>query len=137
MRRQGPAAAARAGGTARERGEISNWLTQMLVVLAVVGLVVYEAVALAFTTVQLDDLAREVAPAARDEYRAEQSIRAAREVGEQLAGEEGATVASLEIVDDEILVRLEKDARTLLVHRIGPLADRLTPSATRGAELRR
>lgn len=121
---------------AGQRGEVSSWLLQLLIVIAIVGLVVFEVVALAFAAVQVDDLAREVARTARDEYRAEQSLERARAVAEDTAGEGQATVTSLEIDEDVLSVRLEKDANTLLVHRIGPLAERLTPSATREADLR-
>lgn len=120
-----------------QRGEISNWLVQMLVVLAIVGLVVYEAVALGFTAVQVDELAREVARVARDEYRAEESLTRARTVAEETAGDEEATVTRFDADEDSLSVTIEKQANTLVVHRIGPLADRLTPSATRRADLRR
>lgn len=118
-----------------QRGEISNWLVQMLVVLAIVGLVVYEAVALGFAAVQVDELAREVARVARDEYRAEESLTRARAVAEETAGDEEATVTSFDADEDSLSVTIEKPANTLVVHRIGPLADRLTPSATRRADL--
>ena len=124
------------GRATGERGEISSWLLQLLIVLAIVGLIVYEAVALAITAVRVDDLAREVARSARDEYRAEQSLASARAVAEEAAGEEEATVVTLETDEDALIVTLEKDANTLVVHRIGPLADRLTPTATRRADLR-
>lgn len=118
-----------------QRGEISNWLVQMLVVLAVVGLIVYEAVALGLAAVQVDELAREVARVARDEYRAEESLTRARAVAEETAGDEEATVTSFDAAEGSLSVTIEKQANTLVVHRIGPLADRLTPSATRRADL--
>lgn len=125
-----------ATGPAGQRGEVSSWLLQLLIVVAIVGLVVYEAVALGLATVQIDDLAREVARDARDEYRAEQSIEAARDVADDAAAEGEATVVRLQTGDEALTVTLEKDARTLIVHRIGPLAERLTPSATRRVDLR-
>lgn len=119
-----------------ERGDVSNWLVQMLVVLSIVGLVAYEAVALGITAVSVDDAAREVARAARDEYRAEASLDRAEAVAERVADTHGAVVVAVDIDEDELTVRLEKRARTVLVHRIGPLADRVTPTATRRADLR-
>jgi hypothetical protein len=119
-----------------ERGAVSNWFVQMLIVVVIVGLIIYEAVALAFTTVRVDDLAREVARSARDEYRSEQSLDSARTRAEELAADRDARVVRLETNGDVLIVTLEKDANTLLVHRIPPLADRLTPSATRRADLR-
>ena len=119
-----------------QRGAVSNWFVQLLIVVIVVGLIIYEAVALAFTTVRVDDLAREVARSARDEYRSEQSLDSARARAEELAADRDATVIRLDTEGDVLIVTLEKDANTLLVHRIPPLAERLTPSATRRAELR-
>ena len=118
-----------------ERGEISSWFTQLLVVLAVVGLVIYEAVALAFAAVQVDDVAREVARVARDEYRAEQSLSRARTLAEETAGEQEASVVDLDADDTVLRVTVARSARTLVVHRIDPLAERLTPTATREADL--
>jgi hypothetical protein len=119
-----------------EGGEISNWLIQLMVVMGVVGLVLYEIVALGVTTVQVDEVAREVARAARDEYLAASSLDRAEAVAGEAAEMHGATLIAVEIDQDELSVTLEKRANTVLVHRIGPLADRVTPSATRRAGLR-
>lgn len=119
-----------------EQGAVSNWFTQLLVLVVVVGLVVYETVALGFAAVRIDDLAREVAREARDEYRSEQSLAEARARAEDAAGDREATVVRLETDGDALTVTLEGQANTLIVHRIPPLADRLTPTATRRAGLR-
>ena len=118
-----------------QRGAVSNWFVQLLVIVLVVGLIIYEAVALAFTTVRVDDLAREVARTARDEYRSEQSLDGARARAEELAADREATVVRLDTEGDVLTVTIEKQANTLIVHRIPPLADRLTPTATRRADL--
>ncbi len=118
-----------------ERGEISSWLAQLLVVVTVVALVIYEAVALAFAAVQVDDLARDVARSARDEYRTEQSLVRAQAVAEETAGAHDAIVTDVQADGDSLRVTIERSANTLVVHRIGPLADRLTPTATREADL--
>lgn len=118
-----------------EHGEISSWFTQLLVVLVVVGLVIYEAVALAFAAVQVDDVAREVARVARDEYRAEQSLNRARTLAEEAAGDQEASVVDLDTDGTVLRVTVARSARTLVVHRIDPLAERLTPTATREADL--
>ena len=118
-----------------QRGAVSNWFVQLLIVVLVVGLIIYEAVALAFTTVRVDDLAREVARTARDEYRSEQSLDGARARAEELAADQQATVVRLDTDGEALTVTLEKQANTLVVHRIPPLAERLTPTATRRAAL--
>lgn len=119
-----------------QTGEVSSWLLQLVVVLAIVGLIVYELVALGMTTVRVDEVAREVARTARDEYRAASSLDRAEAVAQEAAELHGATLIAVETDQDAISVTLEKQASTLLVHRIGPLAERVTPSATRSARLR-
>lgn len=121
---------------AAERGDISNWLTQLLVVLAVVGLVIYEVVAVGVTTVSVDDAAREVARAARDTYRSEESLEGATETAEAVAGLRDATVTSVEVEGEELSVTLEKQAGTLVMHRIGPLEGVTTRSSTTQVNLR-
>lgn len=117
-------------------GEVSSWLLQLVVLLAVVGLVGYELVALGMTTVRVDEVALEVARTARDEYRAASSLDRAEAVAQEAAETHGATLIAVETDEDALSVTLEKQANTLLVHRIGPLAERVTPAATRSARLR-
>jgi hypothetical protein len=119
-----------------ECGEVSSWLVQLVVMLTIVGLVVFELVALGMATVRVDEVAREVARTARDEYRAASSLDRAEAVAREAAERQGATLVAVEADQEVISVTLEKQASTLLVHRIGPLAERVTPSATRSARLR-
>lgn len=129
----------RGRGVERARGEAgvaSGWFVQLLVVLAILGLIVYEGVALAVASVDVEGAAREVAQEARAEYRAQGSLDRARAVAEEAADTRGAELVVLETDEDALTVTLEKRANTLVVHRIGPLAERLTPTATDDAPLR-
>ena len=113
-----------------ERGGIvTGWLVQMLAILAVIGLIVYEVVSIMVSNVSADDSAREVARAARDAYRVEQSIEAAEVRAEEIATTRDVAVTSLGEEDGYLIVEVERQAPTLLVHRIGPIEDLATTSA--------
>ena len=107
-----------------ERGEIiTGWLLRIVLTVAVLGLVVYEVLAVVVSTVALDDNAREVARAARDAYRVEQSLDDAVEAAQEVADLHDADVTALEEDGEELVISLGQQAPTLLVHRIGPLED--------------
>lgn len=122
------------GATVRhdERGEIiTGWLLRILLTVAVLGLVIYEVLAVVVSTVALDDNAREVARAARDAYRVEQSVDDATEVAQEVADLHDADVTALEEDGEDLVITLDQQAPTLLVHRIGPLEDLTRVTVTR------
>jgi len=106
-----------------ERGDIiTSWLVQMLLVLAIIGTVIHEVVAIGVNRVTLDDLTRDVVREAR-QAGAGGAIEPARQAAESLASERGATVVDLRDEGGQLVVTLSRPARTLLVRRVGPLAD--------------
>jgi hypothetical protein len=124
---------------AEDGGSSGSWAVQALVVLALVGLVGYDAVAVFGTTLRLDTGAREVAREARDAYRASNgSLEVAADSAVEAAVVHEATVREVARDGEELTVTLERRAPTVVVHRIGPLAhwaDRVE-SATVPLELR-
>jgi hypothetical protein len=110
-------------------GIITGWLVQMLAILAVIGLIVYEVVSIMVTSVTADDSAREVARAARDAYRVEQSIEQAEQSALEVAETRDVAVTSVGEDDGFLVVEVERQAPTLLVHRIGPLEELATTNA--------
>jgi hypothetical protein len=123
--------AAREGRLGGERGDIiTSWLVQLLVFLAVVAFVAYEVVAVVATTISLDDTAREVARAARDEYRAERSLERATTAAAEVAELRDVELVAVQEEDDELVVTLSRLAPTLVVHRIGPLEELARVSAS-------
>lgn len=120
-----------------EQGDIiSRWLFQMLATMAVLALIAYEIIAVGVMAVRVDDIAREVARTTRDAYRVEQSLDRARAAAAEHARSRDATVVAVDEEGDVLSVTLEKRARTLVVHRLGPLEDLVTPAATRRVPLR-
>lgn len=115
-----------------ERAEIiTGWLLRIVLTVAVLGLVIYEVLAVVVSTVALDDTAREVARAARDAYRVEQSVDDATEAAQTVAGVHDAEVTTIEEDGEDLVITLGRQAPTLLVHRIGPLEDVTQVSVTR------
>lgn len=115
-----------------ERGDIiSSWLVQLLLVMAVVGLVGYEALSIAITTLTLDGDAEQVADAAADAYERDQDTDDAREAANAEADRRGAEVIDLAVEDDVIFVTVSKDTPTVLVHRIPGLEGTAEVAATR------
>lgn len=114
-----------------EQGDIlSGWLLKMLLTVAVIALVAYEAISIGVTTVALDDNAREVARVARDAYRSDQSVEVAAEAAAVVADRHGAEVVSLEDEGEDLVITLQRQAPTLITHRIGPLEDLTMASVT-------
>jgi hypothetical protein len=115
----------------QDGGIITGWLIQLVAILAVISLVVHEVVAIGVATVSVDEAARDGARAASAAYRSERSLSSAREAAEGTVSSEATEVVSLTEVDGELVITLHKRARTLLVHRVGPLEGLATPSTTR------
>jgi hypothetical protein len=111
-------------------GIIGGWLLQLVVILGLIGLLLFEVLSVVVATVSLDDVAREVARATRDEYRVERSIDVATATAESIATSRDARVTGVDVEDDELVIVLERDAPTLLVHRIGPFQELATPTTS-------
>jgi hypothetical protein len=122
-----------APGGREDGGIITGWLLQLVLILAVVSLLVHEVVAIGVATVTLDDTARSATSVAVSSYRADRSLTSAQRAAEATAAEGSAEVVTVEEVDGELVVALSKRARTLLLHRVAPLQDLATATATRRA----
>lgn len=110
-----------------EQGDIiTGWLFRLLAFMAVLVVVGYEVISIGLNVVTLDDNAREVARAARDAYRVEGSLDDAEDAAQEVADLHGVEVVGLVEDGDDLIVTLEKQAPTLLVHRVGPLEDLAT-----------
>lgn len=107
-----------------QSGEIiTGWLLKLVLVVAVLGFIAYEGLSVVVTTVSLDDNAREVARAARDAYRIDGSVENAAEQAQQVADLHGAELVTLEEDGEDLVLTLQRQAPTLVIHRIGPLED--------------
>lgn len=111
-------------------GIITGWLAQLLVIMAIVGLVGYEVVAVAVAAVTLEDEAREVAKVAADAYGSEQRIEDASAAAGEAGTTLGVEVLEVTLDGDHVRVTVRGQAGTLLLHRLGALEDLTRPTAT-------
>lgn len=102
-------------------GIIGGWLLQLVVFMGILALVAYEVLSVVVTGVSLDDTAREVARTARDEYRMNRSIDVATVTANETAAVRDARVIDVIQDGDDLIIELERDAPTLVIHRVGAL----------------
>jgi apolipoprotein N-acyltransferase len=110
---------------------ITGWLLQLLAILAVISLVVYEVVAIGVAAVSVDEDARDAARVAAVSYRTDRSLPLARETADAAVTSEHTDVVSLTESNGELVITMSRRARTLLVHRVAALQDLATASTTR------
>ena len=111
-------------------GIITGWLIRVVIFIAVLAFIGYEAIAMAITAVQLDGSARDVARAAATAYADDQLPDAATAAAQQQAAAKGVEHVSLEIDGDDIVVVVTDAAPTVIVHEIGFLEGWTTPTAS-------
>lgn len=109
-------------------GIVTGWLLQLVVIMAILGLVGHEVISIAVTSINLEDDARDVALAARGAY-GRGDLTAAEEAARTAAEELDVQLIGVEADDTSIFATVTKQADTFLVHRIGPLEDLTTPTA--------
>jgi hypothetical protein len=111
-------------------GIITGWLGQLLIFMAVVGLLGYDVVAVVTTAVALEDEAREVASDAADAYGYENDLIAGEEAAQASAEREGVELVEFWSDGAYVRVRVTRQAGTLWAHLIPPLRDLTRPTAT-------
>ena len=112
-------------------GLFDSSILQLLLVLAVVGLVIAEAVALGVNAFGADDAAREVAVAASRAYASTQSVNQTRAAAEDVADELGVELVTVAVDQDFVAVEIRRQADTLVLERIDAFAD-MTSATARG-----
>ncbi len=116
-------------------GIITGWLLRLAVVFTIVGVLVYDALAVAVTTFALDDTGRQVARSASEEYRATRSLAQATERARREAALDEAAVTAVTEDETELVVELERGAPTLVAHRVAALEDLVTVRVTARTDL--
>lgn len=111
-------------------GIITGWLGQLLVIMAIVGLVVYEVVAVGVAAVTLEDEARQVAKVAADAYGSQERIDEASDAAAEAGTTLDVEVLQVTLDGDHVLVTVRGQASTLVLHRLGVLEDLTRPTAT-------
>lgn len=128
------AGASRCGGSSvyREQsgGIITGWLIQLVVIMALLAFIGHDVVAVAITSLNLDNTARDVAEAAGQAYSRSQDHDETVAAAEPVARSQDAELVSLEADGPFVEVVVTKSAGTWWAHRIGPLRDLTNPTAT-------
>lgn len=118
----------RAATASEVGGIVTGWLMQLLVLMALIGLVGHELISIGVTSVNLEDDARDVAVAARDAY-GRGDLKGAEEAAAAAAERLGVELVTLEADDAFLVATVTTQADTFFVHRIGPLEDLTTPTS--------
>lgn len=118
-----------------DAGEIVlGWLTKVTVVLATLGVLSYDGIALVTTHVSVDDHAQTIASKAADDVVSTRSIDVAYRSAATEAEASGDTLAPADFVvdpDGTVHVTLEREATSVWMVHISPLKRFLTVRATR------
>lgn len=117
-------------------GIITGWLLQVVIFLAIIALIGYEAISIAVTAINLEDDARDVARAAAQAFDASQRIAAAREAAQATADELNVTLVSVEESEGVVSAAVQKQADTLFVHNVGLFDSLVVADATGRARWR-
>jgi hypothetical protein len=109
-----------------DRGDIVlGWLTRLVAVLAVLGLIAFDGVAVAQAHFQAADRATTAAAAASDEYRVSHNVQQAYNAAvATVTGDDTIETNTFRVATDgTVTLRLHHIATTLLLRHIGPLKD--------------
>lgn len=107
-------------------GIVVGWLVKVVLVLAVLGIVSYDVVAIAYSRVTAADDARSIARAASEAMIVDRVTPTdALNLAEERAESRGVVVGKGDIVvakDGSVTVHVHREVPTLVTQRIGPLA---------------
>lgn len=119
-------------------GIISGWLVQLMVIVALVAFIAFEGISIAIAHLSLDEDARQVAAAARSAYGGAREMDDAVEAGREAAEELGIEVLGVIEVEDPpaVVFDLQKQASTLVLHRVGFLEGTTEARTSRRVQLR-
>jgi len=107
-------------GSDGERGDIVlGWLVKLVVTLAIVGVVIFEAGAVIFAHIGADTAANDASGEAAIAYSHAQDAKAAEAAARSSAEMNGAKLIAFSVSADgkNVQVTVEKTASTLLLHR--------------------
>lgn len=118
-----------------ERGVLLTSLVRTLIVLALVGVALFDVASISVNYFRLDRIARDAALAAADRLDDNQirytDIVGLRRAAQEITKPEGARIRSITADEEgEVVIEIGRDAPTVLVQRIGPLQKYGQTSAT-------
>ena len=110
-----------------DRGDIVlGWLTKLVVVLGVLGVIGFDAISLGTARFQAEDHAQAAVRAAHESYRSTKNVQAAYEAALAEVAPHGDTIAPETFTiapNGEISLTLHRTAATMIVEKVGPIRD--------------
>ena len=110
-----------------DRGDIVlGWLTKVMAVLAVLGVIGFDLISLGTSYFQAEDHANTAARAASDAHRAGSNIQAAYDAALAEVVEHGDTIDTDSFAvgpDGRVSLTLRRTAPTLIMEKVGPLRE--------------
>ncbi len=103
---------------------VLSWLTKTVVIIAIFGLVLFDAIAVAVGRMNTTDAAGEVALAGSEAWHLHPDVQTAYNAAEAAAESRGGEVLPSDFTVDTsgtVRLRLRRQVTTLLMHRVGPL----------------
>lgn len=123
--------------TRGDRGDIVlSWLTKLVVVLAVLGVVGFDAISIGVGRLKAEERATEAARAAVQSWSQTEDLQVAYQAALATTNADGLTVDTIDPAtfsvgtDGSVTLTVEHAASTLVVEKIGAVADWATSSAT-------
>ncbi len=116
-----------------DRGDIVlGWLTKLVVIIGVFGLIGFDLIAVGQAHLQTSDRANTAARAAADNYQTSRNTQQAFDAAyATLVGDDTIETATFAVTPDgAVSLRLHHRATTLLVEKIGPLRNQAAVVAT-------
>jgi hypothetical protein len=107
-----------------DRGDVVlGWLTKLVVILGLLGLVAFDGISLAQARFQAADHATTAASAAADDYKANHDLQKAYNAAfATVSGNDTIETKSFQVATDgTVTLRLHHEATTLILNHIGPL----------------
>jgi hypothetical protein len=107
-----------------DRGDVVlGWLTKLVVILGLLGLVAFDGISLAQARFQAADHATTAASAAADDYKSNHDLQKAYNAAfATVSGNDTIETKSFQVATDgTVTLRLHHEATTLIVNHIGPL----------------
>lgn len=108
-----------------ERGVIVSWLIKIILGIAVLGVVLFDAGSIAANFFSVDSVADDVAVKVSTLIGTD-DLANSREIemkARQLARDADARLLSVKVKDGEVIVRVRRKATTIVVSRIGAIED--------------
>ncbi|MDT7548753.1 MAG: hypothetical protein QOE84_1147 [Actinomycetota bacterium] len=107
-----------------DRGDVVlGWLSKLVVVLGLLGLVAFDGISLAQARFQAADHATTAASAAADDYKANHNLQKAYNAAfATVSGNDTIETKTFQVATDgTVTLRLHHEATTLVLNHIGPL----------------